>query len=443
MVNKIIYKINAIGNKLDIHTLEVIKKSSASMLVKIIGMSATFGISIILGHKIGPEGLGIINLANRIVAIVIVLAMIGMNNVILKEVAIAFERKDWHHVANTIYTAYLVNIPLALVISIIFIILTPWVNKNFFQEPSLDIPLIVALSVVVPQVLSRIFASGINGFRKIWQSSVVNDTLSSGVVVIGLVTLLALEIEITVVRVAILFAISRIVVTIAVGSYWKKLFKFEGKRIPRIHPMIKVAMPLLIVSATTLIASNADTVMLGWLSNARQVGFYSVAAGLGLLTSFFHILTASTLTPKIAALNSQGKLQTLQTMVQQVTKGLIVIGGVGLLIFFLGGEYILKLWGEEFSAAYWPLVIISIGQLFNIGTGATGIILIMTGHEKIVGYITLVSAVTNLMLNYFLIPLYGATGAAIATAVTVILENIIKVIIVKQQVNIYTIPYLK
>jgi O-antigen/teichoic acid export membrane protein len=428
--------------RLDEHTLEVVNKSSSSLIVKIGGLIAAFTISIILGRTIGPEGLGIINLSNRVIAIVLIFSMAGMNNVLLKEIAISYERKDWQHIANVIYTALRINLPLALVFSLVFILLTPWLTVHLFNEPSLKTPLIIVLLVVVPQTLSGIFASGINGYRKIWQSNLVNDTLSAGIVALGLLVLLLFKIEITVINVAILYAIGRVSVTTAMWLYWSHLFQFKGKRTMQTRSMMKVALPLLLVSATTMIASNADTLMLGWLSNMSEVGFYSVAASLGLFTIFFHVLTISTLTPKIAVLYGKNKTAELQKMLQQVTKGLIFIGLAGVIVFVLGGKYILNLWGNEFTVAYLPLVIISVGQFFNIATGATGIVLIMTGHEKIIGKITFLSAIINLILNYFLIPIYGALGAAIATGSTVTVENIIKVIVVKQKTGILTVPFL-
>lgn len=428
---------------LDLNTLEVVKKSSASLIVKIGGMLATFAVSIILGRTIGPEGLGIINLANRIVAIVLIFAMLGMNNVILKEVAIAFERKDWQHVANIIYTSLCINVPLALGFSIMFIFFTPWITENVFNEHALKTPLIIALAVVVPQVISRIFVSGVNGFRKIWQSNLVNDALSTGAIAIGLLILLILNIEITVINVAILYAFARLIVSFAVSIYWKHLFDFKGKLSLETRSMLKVALPLLIVTSTSMIAANADAVMLGWLSNASEVGLYSVASSLALLTTVFHLITVSTLSPKIASLYNENKKNEIQLMVKKVTTGLFFIGLFSVLFFLFGGELILQVWGERFTIAYWQLIILSIGQLFNIGTGATGVILIMTGYEKIAGHITISSAIINVVLNLLLIPVFGAFGAAIATTSTVIIENTIKVFVVKSKTGINTIPLLK
>ncbi|MDC9724260.1 MAG: hypothetical protein PSN34_16035 [Urechidicola sp.] len=67
------HKIKNLLNKplqsLDEHTLEVVKKSSSSLIVKIIGMIAGFLLSIFLGRTLGADGLGVINLSNSLINI--------------------------------------------------------------------------------------------------------------------------------------------------------------------------------------------------------------------------------------------------------------------------------------------------------------------------------------------------------------------------------------
>jgi O-antigen/teichoic acid export membrane protein len=63
--------------KEDLHTLEVLKKSSASIVVKIAGMGAGLLVSIFLGRALGAEGLGIISLSNHFVVLLLVLSMFG------------------------------------------------------------------------------------------------------------------------------------------------------------------------------------------------------------------------------------------------------------------------------------------------------------------------------------------------------------------------------
>ena len=112
--------------KLDEHTLEVLKKSFSSIIVKVLAVVFGLIVSVTLGKTIGAEGLGIISLANQIVAIVVVVGMLGMNNAVLKEVSIGFESKNWQHIANVMHTAIRINLPLVLGISLLLLLLTPF-----------------------------------------------------------------------------------------------------------------------------------------------------------------------------------------------------------------------------------------------------------------------------------------------------------------------------
>ena len=70
-------------------------------------------------------------------------------------------------------------------------------------------------------------------------------------------------------------------------------------------------------------------------------------------------------------------------------------------------------------------------------------LLIMCGYEKEHGYISVFCVVLNLLLNYFFIQKHGALGAAIATSITVSVENLTKFFLVKRKIGILTIPTFK
>jgi len=147
----------------------------------------------------------------------------------------------------------------------------------------------------------------------------------------------------------------------------------------------------------------------------------------------------ATVAPKIASLYEQSKIPELEKMIHRVTSGLFVIGLLTLVTYVLLGKYILTIWGNEFKQAYWILVILSTGQFINLGTGAVGLLLVMTGHERIQSRISLTFVLFNLLLNYFMIRLYGATGAAIATAITTAGDNITRMVAAKIKIGISTI----
>jgi len=157
---------------------------------------------------------------------------------------------------------------------------------------------------------------------------------------------------------------------------------------------------------------------------------------------FFLQVTNAAVSPKIAALFAEGKKNEMGRMVQKITIGLIFIAFIPLLIFILFGKSILSLWGTDFIEAYWILVILSIGQFFNIATGASGLLLIMTGYEKTHSYISVIFTFFSILFNFILISEYGLIGAAIATAIRVLGENITKVIFVKIKIGLFIFPPL-
>lgn len=425
---------------LDEHTLEILGKSSSSLLVRILGLVASFGVSVGLGRALGVTDFGIISLSLQITSLLLVLTMLGMDNVLIKRIAIGYERQDSQQIADSFYTSSVINGLLASGITVLGILSAPWACRHIFHSQKLEIPLIIAMVVIVPQTFSRIFASSLSGFRRIWQSNLVNNTLSIWVVGLGLVTLYCFKAPITVVSVAVLYAIGRLFVFSSTGIYWRKLFRYSGPRRLIARPMLATAIPLLLATSAFIILTNADGVMLGWLRSSRAVGLYSVAAKVASLESFLLFVSNSAISPKLASLYAEGKLREMETMVRRVMGGLFLIAVVGLAIFVVFGHFLLSIWGHEFAEAYWILVILGIGQFFNMSTGCSGMLLAMCDQEKVLGYVSAVSLLCNLILNYILILAWGAVGVAIATAITVIGDNIAKIVLAKRRIGILSIP---
>lgn len=78
-------------------------------------------------------------------------------------------------------------------------------------------------------------------------------------------------------------------------------------------------------------------------------------------------------------------------------------------------------------------------------SGPAGNILQMTGRQVIFMNVLFVGAVINVVLNYFLIPLYGIEGAAFASMTSVIFWNLTMVYFVKKEFGFLTIynPFKK
>ena len=340
-------------------------------------------------------------------------------------------------------TARVLSGLLSLIVSFIFILSSNYISNTLFNEPKLYLPLVIAFFLMTPQVFSRIHASGFIGFKKIWQSNLVNQTLSVWITMSLVLMMLYLDVELNVVNVALLYAVGKFSVFICTWIYWRKLYVQPSAASLNIKQTLSTSLPLLIVSATSIITSSTAIIILGWFESSSEVGLFSVSSRLAMFTVFFLQITNSSIAPKIAVLYKSNKKKDLEKMVQRTTSGLILIGLLILLLFIFLGKPILSLWGKEFIQSYNLLIIMAFGQFINISTGAGAKILMMCGFEKIQSKVSIFFLVFNIGISYILIGQYGALGAALAMSITIIGENITRLILAKLKVGIWTIPIFR
>jgi O-antigen/teichoic acid export membrane protein len=427
-------------SRLNISAKEFLGQVSATTIVRAGGMALGILISIFLGRTLGASGLGIINLSNQIAGILLMFSLLGFPTVILKEVAIAHSRKDWQHANSVINTSLKFNGLLGVFIILISYLIIPYTVEHIFKEPGLRMPLYIAVSATIFQVFSRIYASGVNGYHKIWQSSLVNDALSILVVGLSLFIQYVVGYNITVISVAWSYALARVVVTFTIGLYWKNIRQPSTKTKFIARQILKVALPLLFVQATNTIASSIDSLMIGGFLNAKAVGLYAVAIRIAFVSSFFLQVTNAVLGPKVAAMFANGQIKEMEILIQNVTKGLFILALFVFVIILVAGKYVLLIWGKEFQQAFIPLIILSVGQVVNIAAGCVVLVLTLCGQEKTWGFAILFFAVLNTVLNLIFIKVWGINGAALATATTMIILNITGIILVKKRIGILTIP---
>lgn len=197
---------------------------------------------------------------------------------------------------------------------------------------------------------------------------------------------------------------------------------FENRR------WLRSVLPLSFVGGMMVINSNADVLMLGWLQGNTETGIYRVAAQGAMLVSFSLMAINMVIGPYISRLYTQGRKHDLQKMLAWGTRAIFGVALPVALVFILFGEQILALvFGGEYVPGAGPMAILCAGQLINAAAGSVGFVLNMTGHERDTAKGVGAAAVANLVLNAVLIPPYGMTGAAVATATSMVIWNVLLV----------------
>ncbi len=97
-----------------------------------------------------------------------------------------------------------------------------------------------------------------------------------------------------------------------------------------------------------------------------------------------------------------------------------------ILTFSMAKPLTLLLYGARYDDSWLFLQLLSLGYYFHVVLGFNGLTLQVLGKVRYVVTINVVAVIINLILNLLLIPRYGALGAAIATAVSMIIHNVLK-----------------
>jgi O-antigen/teichoic acid export membrane protein len=140
-------------------------------------------------------------------------------------------------------------------------------------------------------------------------------------------------------------------------------------------------------------------------------------------------------------LYAEGNTAALRRLAQQSAFWTLVTAAPAILVLMLVPDLILQIFGPQFRDGAWTLRILAFGQFVNVATGSVGVLLVMTGHEKLMRNIVAASAVLNLLGALVLVPRYGAIGAATSTACSLAFMKIVSWLMVRKKLHIDVLDY--
>lgn len=198
---------------------------------------------------------------------------------------------------------------------------------------------------------------------------------------------------------------------------------------------IQMALPILALSSFHILNKRVDILFVGSIGGSDAAGVYGAASRFTDIVVFGLTAVNMVAAPYIAEYYAKNNHTMLVRMVRLTAWGALALCVPAAIAFVVVGRPLLEVFGEGFGVGYMPMVILAVGQVGNAATGPVGVILTMTGRQRHAAMVSGVLVVSNLGLNAVLVPLYGMNGAAIATATTTILNNVV--------VMMYVMKYMK
>ncbi len=196
--------------------------------------------------------------------------------------------------------------------------------------------------------------------------------------------------------------------------------KFRSWRISlrQAKSLLKESWPLIIAGLSIMVYVRIDTVMLGELADDQAVGIYAVATRLSELWVFIPVAIVSSVNPSIIKAKKESETLYYQKL-QQIFNVMVVLAyAIAIPMTFLSNHVVVLIFGQNYAAAGGVLSIHIWGQLFGFLGIARGVWIVTEGLTIYALVFTVCGALINISLNFWLIPIYRETGAAIATVIS-------------------------
>jgi len=205
---------------------------------------------------------------------------------------------------------------------------------------------------------------------------------------------------------------------------------FEGMRLSTIRvparEMFSFAIPILtseIVSGAMMTA--IAVLLLGYYHDLTQVAMYRVAVpaarmNLTVMASFSLLFT-----PVAARLFANADYEGINQLYWRTTTWIAVLTfPIFIFTFSFSRLLTLLLYGPRYESSANILALLSLAFYFNGALGFNTLILRVFGKLRSIIAVNITAAISTLALSLALIPHYGATGAAVATTLGMVLLNV-------------------
>ena len=376
---------------------------------KIFRMIIGLLITIWMARYLGPAQFGIFNYALSFVALFGVLSTLGLDKLINKELLNHPEQNDY-----TMGTTFVLRFIGAIVL------LCLSVYSISIVRPNDELMMIMVL------IFSSTFFFKTFEIIKYWFESHVQAKYSATIEAIAIFASVSIKVVLILIEaplVTFAWAVFAESVVLSIGLvfiYLAKSNKVTTWKVSfqKMKYLLQEAWPLILAGTLYTIYTRIDQIMLGDMIGDSSVGIYAAAVKISEGWMFIPVVIATSFFP--AMLNARKNSYSLYLERTQHLLNLMAFLGViaGLGIIFVASPFVNLAFGESYAESSLVLTIHIWGGIFTAMSAIAYRYFIAEGLQKSSFYRGLSGLVVNIILNYFLIPLYGAVGAAIATVIS-------------------------
>lgn len=366
-----------------------------------------FLVGILTARYLGPSNYGLINYATAYTTFFASFCTLGINSVIVKNFVEHPEEEG-----TTIGTTLLLRAASSFLSAVMIVGIVSIVDRD---EP-------VAIAVVTLSSIGMIFQ--IFDTLNYWFQARLQSKYSAvaslvAYVAVSVYKIILLVLGKSVEWFAVATALDYLVLAVfLLGTYFKNGGTGFHVSAAKARELLTSSSSFIISGLMVSVYACTDKLMMKQMLDEAAVGYYSLASSVSTIWAFVLSAIIDSLYPEIVQAFSRDRLQyeRKNRQLYAIVFYTAVLVSAGICI--LADPIVGILYGASYLPAVQPLRIVVWYTAFSYLGVARNAWMVCENRQKYLKYLYISAALINVVLNLILIPLWGASGAAVASLIT-------------------------
>ena len=403
-------------------TRELSRGALQTLVLRLGGGALEFLLNLVVARVCGAAGAGLFHSAITAANVASVFARLGLDNTVLRRTAAHAAAGEEAALRGVVAGSARLALATSAVAALLLVVLAAWLARSVPSVREAGPLLQLAALGVLPLSLACLHGEALKALRRVAASQFVSAMLLPGV---ACVAALLLAPRFGAGGAVLAWVLGAFVAAGAGALCWRNAMRASPPPAPvASRELLAGSLALLWVTTARLGTGWMATAALLLWSSTADVGVYNVALRLSLALGLLLMAVNSVAAPGFAARVRLGDPAGLQRLARRATVMALVAGGPVALLLLVFPAAVMGLFGADFAlAGPTVLQVLVLGQCINLLTGPVAYLLTMSGNEAELQHCMTVAVLAG-GLCLLLLQREGALGAAIATTVAMVLQNL-------------------
>lgn len=376
-------------------------------------------LSLIVGtisaRYLGPSNYGLMGYGTALISFFMSFCTLGINSIIIKDF---FDHPDEKGIA--LGSAILLRLLSSLCSAVLIILVSFFLDYGEWET-------VIVVALCSTSLVFHCFDTINYYFQSIYMSKVTAIVTFIAYAVTSIYKIILLALGKNVFWFAFASSVDYIVLAVLLLIAYKKhqgpQFVFSWSKG---FSLLRISYHYILSGLMVAIYGHTDSFMLKQMLNESSVGYYTTATTLCSMWTFVLSAIIESMHPTIIKYFKEGDSAAFEKKNRQLYAIVFYLSAfVSLMFLFFGNLGIRLLYGEAYLPASNPLKIVTWYTAFSYFGVARNAWIVCNKKQKYLKFMYFGAAIINIGLNFLFIPLWEASGAALASLITQICTSII------------------